>query len=245
MDDPTFRARLSPESRKHFQYILSYISKFNSDVLLRCTDEGLNIQVADPAHISMINVCLNRDFFDSLVAHGEIGVKVDTFNKILGMMEDNCMMELVNAKLHIKDENTHFEMSCFEIDGEKFEFPAEEIAQMKPVEFFGASTATMIDVVKQWHSKFHIDAVEFNIHEDRLTLSATGMDTNISRNFPILTSEGYWKAKINAKYFTQLPKTSNNITMSWRLDFPVMMEERSRHFTMQTFVAPMMDVEDY
>jgi len=41
-------------------------------------------------------------------------------------------------------------------------------------------------------------------------------------------------------------KTQDTITMSWKNDFPIMIEERGKQFNIQTFIAPMMgDATDH
>jgi hypothetical protein len=203
----------------------------------------MNIQCADPAHIAMLNVCVYRPFFTTLIAHGDIGINVDLFHKIVAMMEGDTFFEYDarKAKLRVSDENTVFEMACFEFDGEQFEFPAEEIAQMTPVEFLDGTTADMVETIKKWTAKFKTDSVRFEITDDRLTLSAETMETTIKKRFSIMGSDKNWETRINTKYLTQLPKTNNTLVLSWRHDFPVMIEESTPLFTMQTFVAPMMD----
>ena len=244
MDDLKFEARLSAENRKDLLYILSYIEKFNSQAVLRFNDDGIIIQVADPAHVSMLNVCIYSGFFTSLVARGEIGINVGTFYKILRMMEEDNFFAYVGPKLRIFDSNQLFEMNCYEIDAEQFEFPADEIRKMSPIEFFESNTMEMVDTIKKWTSQFKADKVRFKVFGDRLTLSTTTTETSIQRGFTILTADCDWESQINTKYFTQLPKTDNAIVLSFRNDFPIMIQEQTRWFTIQTFVAPMAEMDD-
>jgi len=242
MNDPEFRARLSAANRSELLYLLSYIKKFNEQVVLSFSDDGLRIQVADPAHVAMLNVCVSRNFFTTLVAHGEIGVNVGLFHKIIGMMDGDTLFEYdaQKAKLRVSDADTVFEMACFVLDCENFEFPEEEIAQMNPIELlFGGSSQLLIDTVKQWAGKFGADSVRFDIEDDRLTLSAETIETTIQKTVSIMGSKN-WAGKFNTRYLTQLQKTDNDLVLSWRHDFPLMIEERAPFFVIQTFIAPMM-----
>lgn len=240
MNDPQFDARLSVESKSELLYLFSYIEKFNNQVVLRFNDDGLRIQCTDPAHVSMLNVRIDRSFFTSLIARGEIGVNVGLFHKILDLMVGDTFFEYHAPKLKIFDANTTFEMACFDIDSEQFDFPAEQIAKMIPIEFFENSTVDLVETIKKWTSKFKTDSVRFQVRGDTLKLSSETMETTIQRNFSIIKSEYNWDTRINTKYFTQLPKT-NAIIISFLEEFPLLIDECTKHIEIQTFVAPMLD----
>jgi len=248
MDDPRFAARLSCENRKEFIHICSYAKGFNTQVQLRFNDKGINIQAMDGARVSMLNINISQDFFVSIVAHGVIGINVKILEQVLGMFEGEVKFEYdtTKSKLVVKDLGTSFEMICFNIDDEQLTFPEEEISRMTPVEFFGdGSISEMVDDIRKWTSKFKASDVKFLITEGFLTISTETMDTNISKKYNI-SGEGAWESKIRTVYFTQMPKTPHTITMYWLPDFPLMIEERGRHFNIQTFIAPMIeDVTGY
>ena len=246
MDDPKFTARLSPANIKHLSYTLVYIAKFTKQILLRFEDNGINIQATDACHVAMLNISIDRSFFDSLIACGSIGVNVEILNKILGFMEGDCFFEYqTNGKLQIKDKESEFEMTCFEIDTERFEFPEEEIREMTLIELFGDhNTFDMIETIKQWTSKFHADKVRFYLTEDKLTVSTETMETKICKTFQTNNSTiDDWCVTVNTRYITQLPKT-DHLILSWKHNFPLMIEERrTDELFIQTFIAPMMDDE--
>ena len=245
MNDPCFTARLHSKNRIHFLRIFQYIKEFNAQCQMRFDDNGMmRIQVSDPSHVSMLNICIDRTFFSSVVGRGEIGVSSVTIVKILSFLEGDIQFEYNAEKARLKIwgcEGT-FETSCYEIDSELFEFPLDDIALMSPIEIFGdASTNDIIETVRKWSSRFQAEYVSFSIVDDTLSMETDTDETNIKVAFSIIGGQGNWNAKIRANYFTQLKKTQAVVTIYWKNDFPIMIEELGEDFKIQTFIAPQME----
>ena len=243
MNDPCFIARLHSKNRIHFLRIFQYIREFNAQCQLRFDDNGIRIQVSDPSHVSMLNISIDRTFFASVVGRGEIGVSSVTIVKILSFLEGDIQFEYnaEKARLKIWGSEGMFETSCYEIDSELFEFPMDEILAMTPIEIFGdGSTNDIIETVRKWSSRFQAEDVSLSIVDDTLSIETDTDETNIKTSFSIIGGQGNWNAKIRANYFTQLKKTQAVVTIYWKNDFPIMIEERGDDFKIQTFIAPQM-----
>jgi len=229
--------------------LFKIIKYLNSYATICAQEDKILIQIMDDSHVCLLNINIEKEWFDSYESENETLSFMSTIMvKLLHLYIPNTTMtfETINEKLQITFQYENktekiFELNLIEIDKDLLE--SQEIEGN--VEFQLETKA-----FDKYISEMMLfgDSMEFICYKDNLFMKASGDEGNYTLKIPYeildelaIEEDLQLKTRVSLKYLYYLTKSHNifkNIQLKIQQDVPFHVVIEEPMFKLQYYIAP-------
>ncbi len=229
--------------------IFKIIKYLNSYTTICCQDENLFIQIMDDSHVCLLNININKNWFEHYESNSEtISFYSNIMVKILQLYVPNTTMtfEIVEERLNItfqyEDKREKiFELNLVDID--------KDILNSESIEGsveFQMNTKSFDKYITEM--LLFGDSMEFICYQDNLYMKSSGDEGNYTLKIPhelldelIVEDDLELRSRISLKYLYYLTKSHNvfkQIKLKIQSNCPFHIEIDEPLFKLQYYIAP-------
>lgn len=260
---PVFQATIG--DAKHFKSIISAIRELMDDVSFECRQDGVYMQGMDSSHISLIELNLNKEYFEEYKAEEDPVLHINL--KLLAMImkcadsSDSITMNYNESKAKLEmsfsnDRRTNtYEVPLTDLETSAMEVPEIEhdyIMHISPKEMnkyissmtsMGVSDITYTLNGGEANIKAEAEQINFNLQ------LLSGDEDESDRQLIHMEKEGDEELTMTFSYvyiqkFMKGSTISDKIEMKFAEDMPLTVEFNFENGKLLYFLAPKMDDDD-
>tara|TARA_B100001093_G_scaffold516959_1_gene597101 strand:- start:219 stop:1025 length:807 start_codon:yes stop_codon:yes gene_type:complete len=234
---------------QQFIELFKIIKNMNSYSTLCSRENDLFIQIMDDSHISLFNVTIQKEWFDSYESDGEtFSFMSNLIVRILQLYtpNTNILFETTEDKLTITFEFTNKTEKIFELPLVDIDKDLLEPQQIEGSLDFTLSAKTFDKYISEL--MLFGDSAEIICVDDKLFMKSEGDEGKYTLKLPYdileelqIEEDLKLKTQVSLKYLSYLTK-SNSVfkTMRFhiRADSPIYMDIEEPNFRLEYFVAP-------
>jgi len=258
-----FEATLS--EARIFKNTLEAIKDLITQTNFECSKNGITLQSMDSSHVSLLNLVLRADGFESYRCDKSmsLGIEIKSLTQILkcARNDDKVTLKAMNKDKLIfifknSDKTQKFELKLLEIDNETLAVPDTEYAfkikgsshefqkTCRNLSMFGDSISIDVD-----SNSLKFTTVGENSSTDTVfnsSSSSSGKNEN-NEKFMIKASDGSISQTFSLKYLSFFAKganLSNNVKFLMSEDVPMVIQYKIEDFGyIKYYIAPKIDQE--
>lgn len=97
-------------NKEVLEAVLNHIKPLSDETPLHFTKKNLHLRVVDPCHVSLADIILEKDAFESFCSSDiEIGLNIDHLNNFIELLDDNNPISIKydDQRIHISQDGLH------------------------------------------------------------------------------------------------------------------------------------------
>jgi len=229
---------------------IDVISELVTEVRMKVSDSGININAIDPANVAMVGFTLPKSSFSQFETGPEVlGINLDSLKKILRRCStgSSVIFEKRGNLLSIQIQDRikrNFTLNLIEVEREE-----KEIPNLKFTTAVKMNSVDFVDSVED--CAVVADACSFLIKEGRFVMEARGLNSARSEfsgdEAEITTEVASCKSRYSIEYLQKFAKGSklfDQTILKFSDDHPLRMDLKSENLELSFILAPRVETVD-
>jgi proliferating cell nuclear antigen PCNA len=229
---------------------IDVISELVTEVRMKVSDSGININAIDPANVAMVGFTLPKSSFSQFETGPEVlGINLDSLKKILRRCStgSSVIFEKRGNLLSIQIQDRikrNFTLNLIEVEREE-----KEIPNLKFTTAIKMNSVDFVDSVED--CAVVADACSFLIKEGKFIIEARGLNSARSEfsgdEAEITTEVAGCKSRYSIEYLQKFAKGSklfDQTILKFSDDHPLRMDLRSENLELSFILAPRVETVD-
>jgi len=229
---------------------IDVISELVTEVRMKVSDSGININAIDPANVAMVGFLLPKSSFSQFETGPEVlGINLDSLKKILRRCStgSSVIFEKRGNLLSIQIQDRikrNFTLNLIEVEREE-----KEIPNLKFTTAVKMNSVDFVDSVED--CAVVADACSFLIKEGRFVMEARGLNSARSEfsgdEAEITTEVASCKSRYSIEYLQKFAKGSklfDQTILKFSDDHPLRMDLKSENLELSFILAPRVETVD-
>ncbi len=229
---------------------IDVISELVTEVRMKVSDSGININAIDPANVAMVGFTLPKSSFSQFETGPEIlGINLDSLKKILRRCSSGSSVIFEKRgnllSIQIQDRiRRNFTLNLIEVEREE-----KEIPNLKFTTAVKINSVDFVDSVED--CAVVADACSFLIKDGKFVIEARGLNSAKSEfsgdEAEITTDVANCKSRYSLEYLQKFAKGSklfDKTILKFSDDHPLRMDLRSENLELSFILAPRVETVD-
>lgn len=229
---------------------IDVLSELVTEVRMKVSDSGININAIDPANVAMVGFTLPKSSFSQFETGPEVlGINLDSLKRILRRCStgSSVIFEKRGNLLSIQIQDRikrNFTLNLIEVEREE-----KEIPNLKFTTAIKMNSVDFIDSVED--CAVVADACSFLIKEGKFIMEARGLNSARSEfsgdEAEITTEIAVCKSRYSIEYLQKFAKGSklfDQTILKFSDDHPLRMDLRSENLELSFILAPRVETVD-
>ena len=229
---------------------IDVISELVTEVRMKVSDSGININAIDPANVAMVGFLLPKSSFSQFETGPEVlGINLDSLKKILRRCSSGSSVIFEKRgnllSIQIQDRiKRNFTLNLIEVEREE-----KEIPNLKFTTAVKINSVDFVDSVED--CAVVADACSFLIRDGKFIIEARGLNSAKSEfsgdEAEITTEVAGCKSRYSVEYLQKFAKGSklfDQTILKFSDDHPLRMDLRSENLELSFILAPRVETAD-